>query len=416
MKSGKLETIGLVLTAVGSVILTGVWIVSLAWIIVAAMGQLMTPPAFAQTRRPAVELERAITLEQVDGDLNAAITAYQKIAGNTSAPKDVRAKALLQLAGCYEKLGRQAGDVYQQIVRDFGDQPAAEQARTRLAVLKKEASVNASVKMRRADFPGRQIRFGTTDGEHTIFRDESTGEIFYSDHPGKVQRVIYKTDVADVRGIWPSRDLSLVVLYFANKPDRPAFLALIKSDGTGYRELVRNDEAGRSQGLGFDDIRLINWSWDNRELLVTVNDTGRLTGPGGGRLLVIAASDGKRRQLLDVKVAFLVFGRFSPDGRFVAYETFQPSSGGMMRTFVMPAAGGKSILIHEEPGGVAAYPCLLDWTPDGRYLAITSSGSGTPAPHLFPMKDGQSAGPAIPVQPGRFIYGEMTPSGAMLAS
>jgi hypothetical protein len=40
-----------------------------------------------------------------DGDLKAAIAAYQKIAGNAAAPRDVRARALLQLAGCYEKLG-----------------------------------------------------------------------------------------------------------------------------------------------------------------------------------------------------------------------------------------------------------------------------------------------------------------------
>ena len=64
-------------------------------------------PVCAQTK-PAVALEAAMTKEQVDGDLAGAIAAYQKIAADTAAPRDVRAKALLRLAGCYEKLGRLA--------------------------------------------------------------------------------------------------------------------------------------------------------------------------------------------------------------------------------------------------------------------------------------------------------------------
>lgn len=84
--------------------------------------------------RPAVELEGAIAREQVSGDLKAAIAAYQKISTDTSAPRDVRAKALLHLATCYEKLGRQQSRaVYEQIVREYADQSAAIQARARLA-------------------------------------------------------------------------------------------------------------------------------------------------------------------------------------------------------------------------------------------------------------------------------------------
>lgn len=97
--------------------------------------QLLSPSAFVQTR-PAVELEGAIAKEQVDGDLKTAIASYQKISGNSSTPRDVRAKALLHLENCYEKLGQQQSrKVYEQIVREFPDQVTATQARTRLAAL-----------------------------------------------------------------------------------------------------------------------------------------------------------------------------------------------------------------------------------------------------------------------------------------
>src|ERR1017187_1518855 len=124
MKSGT-KSIVRVLARLGSKALTGALMAALAW-------QLPTRAAFAQTR-PAVELEAAIAKEQVDGDLKTAVAAYLKIAADTSASRDVRARALLHLAGCYEKLGQQAQKVYEQIVRDFADQPAAVQARARLA-------------------------------------------------------------------------------------------------------------------------------------------------------------------------------------------------------------------------------------------------------------------------------------------
>ena len=99
---------------------------------------ISTNSAFAQSTTAGVRLEAGIAKEEVDGDLKSAVDIYQKIAGDATAPRDMRAKALLRLAGCYEKLGRQARQLYEKIVRDYGDQPAASQARTRLAVLKQQ--------------------------------------------------------------------------------------------------------------------------------------------------------------------------------------------------------------------------------------------------------------------------------------
>ena len=66
--------------------------------------------AFAQSTS-AVRLESGIAKEDVDGDLKSAIDIYQQVATDPAAARDVRAKALLHLAGCYEKLGRKARQV-----------------------------------------------------------------------------------------------------------------------------------------------------------------------------------------------------------------------------------------------------------------------------------------------------------------
>jgi hypothetical protein len=49
---------------------------------------------------PSMAMQDAIKKEQVDGDLKAAIAIYQKVAGDGSAPRDLRAKALLSLFLC----------------------------------------------------------------------------------------------------------------------------------------------------------------------------------------------------------------------------------------------------------------------------------------------------------------------------
>jgi hypothetical protein len=122
MKFEKIENIALTFTAVFSIVLGGTAVASIV-MLAGLLSEFAVVPLHAQNR-PAVELQAAMTKEQVDGDLKTAIAEYQKIAADKSAPRDVRAKALLHLAGCYEKQGQQAQSVYQQIVRDFSDGPA----------------------------------------------------------------------------------------------------------------------------------------------------------------------------------------------------------------------------------------------------------------------------------------------------
>ena len=168
MKSVKLEKLALALTAAFSMLLSGVALMSMV-VFGVLLSELTSLPLHAQTS-PAVALEAATTEEQVDGDLKTAIADYQRIASDKSAPRDVRAKALLHLAGCYEKLGQQAQGVYQQIVRDFADQPAAAQARTRLAALKQNdhPAPPATITQRKIEASARQFGEGDTDGDDCL--------------------------------------------------------------------------------------------------------------------------------------------------------------------------------------------------------------------------------------------------------
>jgi hypothetical protein len=81
------------------------------------------------------QLEAAIYREVVAGDLKGAIEQYRGILAAPHTPREIAARALLQMGECYDKLGqrRQAHDAYTRVTREFESLTAvASEARGRL--------------------------------------------------------------------------------------------------------------------------------------------------------------------------------------------------------------------------------------------------------------------------------------------
>ena len=91
--------------------------------------------------------QRAVTQEQAAGNLPEAIKLYQQVAKDYASNRPLAAKALIQAARCYEKLGEdKATKLYEQVARDFADQTeSANTARTRLAALRLQSAVPPSL-------------------------------------------------------------------------------------------------------------------------------------------------------------------------------------------------------------------------------------------------------------------------------
>jgi Tol biopolymer transport system component len=203
-----------------------------------------------------------------------------------------------------------------------------------------------------------------------------------SDLAGGDKRVIFKPKVTQRLAFFASRDLSMVALLLT-RPDGARINAMIKTDGTGYREI-----GGRFRCRP-------EWSWDNRYLLVCE------TQPDGTRqLLRVSVADGETRKLRETDG---VGHAFSPDGRFIAIVTEVAISG---KIFVVPSQGGEPQLVSDNAR-------LLDWTRDGRYLAIVVDRSGAEALYLLPIKDGRQAGDPVFVRYGSFMLGRTTVGGAL---
>ena len=76
------------------------------------------------------------------------------------------------------------------------------------------------------------------------------------------------------------------------------------------------------------------------------------------------------RTVVTVPSGFWPFeqARFSPDGRFIAFD--QQARGGAARPdiFVVASDGSRKTPLVQHP----ANDLLIDWSPDGRYILFSS--------------------------------------------
>ena len=379
--------------------------------ILLALAPLMPAQIGAVQATASVRLQAGIEKEEADGDPGTAIGIYQKIAADPSATRDVRAKALLRLAGCEEKLGKQATQVYEQIVREYQDQPAASEARRRLAILarKDHPAPPLTISERKIEWSKLGSMGHTdTDGERGVYLTENN--LYFGDVAGHNRRLILNTKHF---GWTPSRDFAWVVLNLLATPERRHILALIKTDGTGYRELIRDDE---HDGIFGENVSFaMSWSWDDRFLALA---DFSLRTELAGQLWVVSTTDGKRRVLTDIPGERVRKANFSPDGKYLAFVTYPRDmvSHPTSRTYIIPVAGGEPRLVYESTPWVvgSSFLSFLDWTSDGRFLAIKDVHNGRPALYLLPIRDGAPDGEPRFVRFGEFGEGMTTQSGALV--
>ena len=114
----------------------------------------------AGQRSADVELREAIETETVRGDIQGAIAKYRRIADTYGkSDRAVAARALLRMAEGYARLGdAQAQKVYEEIVREFGNEKEADTARSRLT----GTDSSTAAKRDRAVWTGPAVNFNGT--------------------------------------------------------------------------------------------------------------------------------------------------------------------------------------------------------------------------------------------------------------
>ncbi len=168
----------------------------------------------AQSTSAADLYQEALYLQEVKGDLTAAIATYKSIVDRGGSDRAVVARSLLQLGACYDKLGRaEAKLAYERILRDYADVPdVVARAREQLSAIR--AADDAPFKVRTLD---PALESASPDGRHQIYYAGATATATVTDPRKPAGRIMLR----DTRSGTDRQllDLDGVISNFAWSPD-----------------------------------------------------------------------------------------------------------------------------------------------------------------------------------------------------
>ena len=378
-------------------------------------------PLGAQTGQQS--FQQALVAERAKGDLDEAITLYQRAAKEAGTDRALAARALLAAARCYEKLGRDgARKLYEDVARTYGDQrEQASVARERLGALAAPA--------RRPDPEGlttRQLAAPPSaswdmqvTGTEIVYVHSITGNLMAWDTTRRVGRILLAPEgdrVFQSFSVAPNgRDI--VVQRQARRAagadisDAPAQFCVTSLQGGNCRVIFEQPAIRRGQPVR-------GWSPDGRRFLAMIRDQDMRV------LASIGASDGSIRKLATIGdavapinvVNFLKSAKYSPDGKYVAWTHEGPNEAisAFGRVHVVAADGNGQGMLVDEVGSNA----FLDWTPDGRHILFLSNRDGDQALFVQAVSGGKAAGPARLVSKIASQVGDasMLPDGTLVYS
>ena len=216
-----------------------------------------------------------------------------------------------------------------------------------------------------------------------VLRDLESGELRYLTH----NRAPYDPGT----GYWPrfSRDGSQVAYSWHHSEDPANFELRIVDVSGGEPRIIYAEKPTRW-------INVEDWSPDGSTI-----GAGRIRSDGVIEALIISLADGSVRVLKEferyeehVGSAPAGVANFSPDGRFLVYDS--PAGDGRTDRdlFVMAADGSRESRLLDHP----ANDFVLGWAPNGSVL-FASDRTGTLGAWLLPVRDGRAAGPPRLVKP-----------------
>ncbi len=220
---------------------------------------------------------------------------------------------------------------------------------------------------------GRYLTCEDWPGENLVIRDLATG--------GKRMLTSKGNTLEFALNSVPSPDGRRVAYAWYNADDF-VDLRVVRVDGSDLRVLHASRELA--------DIYPSDWSPDGRSVLAVLSRRDKAS-----QIALVSAIDGTLRVLKSFDKLSAGRPRFSPDGRFVAYQFIQQPDSSARDIGVFAADGSAETTVVRH----AANDVLFDWTPDGKGLLFGSDRSGSMGAWWIQVADGRPVGAAELVKP-----------------
>ncbi len=341
---------------------------------------LLTALAWAAAEKkadtPEALLGAAIHQEEAEGNLEAAIAAYKKFLTQHASNRALAAQAQFRIGVCYEKVGNaEARKAYEKVLSDYTDQQEiAAQARRRLAALEPHVSGNHATAMAtRRVWAGPDVHaLGglSPDGRYLSCVDWTTGDLALRDLATRKTRRL--TNESPAQGFSVISPDGKEVAYAPGLAKGE--LRVIGLDGSASRILYSNKGVFP---LPFD------WSPDGKYILTLLYKSQVSI-----QIALVSVADGSVRTLKTQAWWWPEKMKFSPDGRYIAYDFPQQQGSDNRDISLLAADGGREIPLVEHP----ADDQLLGWTPDGNNILFASDRSGSMSVWMIRLTDGKPQG------------------------
>ena len=225
------------------------------------------------------------------------------------------------------------------------------------------------------------------DGRYVSDIDWITGDLAVIDLlTGELRRVTNK-------GTWDERVEWAEMSAFSPDGRRLAYvyfnqelwgyeLRVIDVDGSNERTIIPHSE-------GLEWISVDDWSKDGGILATLYWQTEENASVEYGEMALVSPETGEIEILKGVNWFGPWNARFSPDGRFIAYQEM-PAGRDDRDIFILATDGSLDEILVGGPTDDE----MMDWTPDGRGILMYSDRALTKGVWQLPLRDGRPAGAA----------------------
>ena len=216
----------------------------------------------------------------------------------------------------------------------------------------------------------------TADGRLVTCVDPASGNLAVLEtKTGKLRRLTDKITAKEFAYFSvPSRDSARVAYAWFN--DAGFYdLRVIPTAGGEPRVLFRNEEAGFVQPT--------SWTPDGKQILTLFFRKDNVS-----QIALVNAESGAVRVLRSLNWVYPKRMEISPDGRWIAYDSFAGDKPGPRDIYVLAIDGSREAKVVDSPGE-DLFPA---WSPDGRELVFASDRGGTMDAWAVRVQDGRAMG------------------------